>query len=134
LKIIGEIGAGGLGYITATLMSLPHQINAPIRFYVDTGCSVTTISQLDALRIGLNYNSLQRAPEYTTGITGLTQPYILPSAGILFTFVGSSLLEYVGDMHVLPPSNFNNPISLLGLDVLKKFTIGFRQNNIILER
>jgi hypothetical protein len=148
-RIVGDIGIGGLGYVNAIVISRPNRIYSPIRFCVDTGCSVTIISHLDALRIGLNYNSLQKSDQKSLNGLGDYIPYILPTTEILFTFEGTSLLEYVGDIHIMPPrsrlnNNNNNSgsssqmsllgiqISLLGIDVLKKFTISFSQNNIIL--
>ena len=144
-KIVGDIGIGGLGYINAILMSRHNRVYSPIRFCVDTGCSVTIISRLDALRIGLDYNnnrSLQKSDQQTINGVRAFIPYILPGAEILFNSEGTSIVEYVGNIHVMPPppptTNTNrandesNQISLLGVDVLKKFTISFSQDNIIL--
>jgi hypothetical protein len=142
-KIVGDIGIGGLGYINAILMSRPNRIYSPIRFCVDTGCSVSIISHLDALRIGLDYSnnkSLQKSDQQTINGVRAFIPYILPGAEILFNSEGTSILEYVGNIHVMPPpattskaNDESNQISLLGVDVLKKFTISFSQNNIILD-
>jgi hypothetical protein len=110
---------------------------------VDTGCSVTIISHLDALRIGLDYSnnkSLQKSDQQTINGVRAFIPYILSGAEILFNSEGTSILEYVGNIHVMPPpptttsraNDESNQISLLGIDVLKKFTISFSQNNIIL--
>jgi hypothetical protein len=142
-KIVGDIGIGGLGYINAILMIRPNRIYSPIRFCVDTGCSVTIISHLDALRIGLDYSnnkSLQKSDQQTISGVRAFIPYILTDAEILFNSEGTSILEYIGNIHVMPPPPANtsrandgsNQISLLGVDVLKKFTISFSQNNIIL--
>ena len=142
-KIVGDIGIGGLGYVNAVVMSRPNRIYSPIRFCVDTGCSVTIISRLDALRIGLDYGnnrSLQKSDQRTINGVRAFIPYILPGAEILFNSEGTSILEYVGNIHVMPPSpattsranDETNQISLLGVDVIKKFTISFTQDNIIL--
>ena len=142
-KIIGDIGIGGLGYINAILISRPNRIYSPIRFCVDTGCSVTIISNLDALRIGLDYSnnqSLQKSDQQTINGVRAFIPYILSCAEILFKSEGTPILEYVGNIHVMPPpvittsraNDESSQISLLGVDVLKKFTISFSQNNIIL--
>jgi hypothetical protein len=144
-KIVGDIGIGGLGYINAILMSRPNRIYSPIRFCVDTGCSVTIISHLDALRIGLDYSNnknLQISDQQTINGVRAFIPYILADAEILFNSGGSSMLEYVGNIHVMPPppittsraNDESSQISLLGVDVLKKFTISFSQNNIILDK
>jgi hypothetical protein len=142
-KIVGDIGIGGLGYLNAILMIRPNRIYSPIRFCVDTGCSVTIISHLDALRIGLDYSnnkSLQKSDQQTISGVRAFIPYILTDAEILFNSEGTSILEYIGNIHVMPPPPANtsrandgsNQISLLGVDVLKKFTISFSQNNIII--
>ena len=143
-KIVGDIGIGGLGYINAILMSRLNRIYSPIRFCVDTGCSVTIISHLDALRIGLDYSnnkSLQKSDQQTISGVRAFMPYVLSDGEILFNSEGTSILEYVGNIHVMPPpaattnsraNDESNQISLLGVDVLKKFTISFSQNNIIL--
>lgn len=144
-KIVGDIGIGGLGYINAILMSRPNRIYSPIRFCVDTGCSVTIISHLDALRIGLDYSnnkSLQKSDQQTINGVRAFIPYILPGVEILFNSEGTSILEYVGNIHVMPPphttismaNDESNQISLLGVDLLKKFTISFSHNNIILDK
>ena len=144
-KIVGDIGIGGLGYINAILMSRPNRIYSPIRFCVDTGCSVTIISHLDALRIGLDYSNnknLQISDQQTINGVRAFIPYMLSGAEILFNSEGISILEYVGNIHVMPPpptttnraNDESNQISLLGVDVLKKFTISFSQNNIILDK
>lgn len=141
-KIVGDIGIGRLGYINAILMSRPNRIYSPIRFCVDTGCSVTIISHLDALRIGLDYSNdknLQKSDQQTINGVRAFILYILSDVEILFNSEGTSILEYVGNIHVMPPPTIasrtndeSNQISLLGVDVLKKFTISFSQNNIIL--
>jgi hypothetical protein len=140
-KIVGDIGIGRLGYINAIVMSRPNRIYSPMRFCVDTGCSVTIISHLDALRIGLEYSnnkSLQKSDQQTISGVRAFIPYILSDAEILFNSEGTSILEHVGNIHVMPPTTSNmasgesNQISLLGVDVLKNFTISFSQNNIIL--
>ncbi len=98
--------------------------------HIDTGCSKTTIGQVDAQRIGINYNLLSKSTVPTFTANGPVFPDILPNCGILFNLFGTSLVEYVGDVYVVS----TNPISLLGLDVLKKFSIHFVQNSIVLER
>jgi len=144
-KIVGDIGIGGLGYVNAIIMSRSNRIYSPIRFCVDTGCSVTIISHLDALRIGLDYSnnkSLQKSDQQTINGVRAFIPYILPGVEILFNSEGTSILEYVGNIHVMPPplttismaNDESNQISLLGVDLLKKFTISFSHNNIILDK
>jgi predicted aspartyl protease len=130
LKFSGGIGPGGVGFITVNLMCEQYGINAPIRFFVDTGCSVTTIGLMDAQRIGINYNVLTKSLTPTITANGNVFPYILPKCGIFFSLPDALLLEYIGNANV----STTNPISVLGLDILKRFSIRFTMDNVILER
>ena len=56
MRICGLRGRGELGYVNAYLMCSDPEINDPIRLYVDTGASRTTIADRDAIRLGLDYS------------------------------------------------------------------------------
>ena len=45
MRITGKFGDGGLGYVYANLICLTHNINAVVKFYIDTGSTTTTINQ-----------------------------------------------------------------------------------------
>jgi len=134
LRIKGKFGDGGLGYVYANLICLTHNINAVVKFYIDTGSTTTTINQKDALRIGIVYPTLNPASIPTKTPSGEIYPLILPNCQILFNLIETLLLEMIGDIHVLPLTQQWNPISLLGLDVLKKFDIEFKKDYIVLVR
>ena len=153
LKVVGDIGLGGLGYVNTILISRCNKVQSPIKFCIDTGSSITIICYLDAIRIGLDYNSLEKSDQQTINGVGVFTPYILSDTDILFINSEgtiSCISEYVGNIHVMPPphssantskindenNNSNNQIqmSLLGMDVLKNFTISFSQNKIILSK
>jgi predicted aspartyl protease len=134
LRIRGKFGDGGLGYVSANLICLTYNINAVVKFYVDTGSTTTTINQTDALRIGVPYPILNQSIIPTRTPNGPIYPLILPNCQIFFNFIGTLLLENVGDIHVLPLTQQPNPISLLGLDVLKKFNIEFKKDYFVLVR
>ena len=108
-KIVGDIGIGGLGYINAILMSRPNRIYSPIRFCVDTGCSVTIISHLDALRIGLDYSnnkSLQKSDQQTiNGVRALCHIYYpVPKFYLILNrLLYWSMLEIYISCHHHPP-------------------------------
>lgn len=65
---------------------------------------------------------------------GIIYPYILPKCQIVFNLIGTMLLEYIGDIHVLGIEQQWNSISVLGLDVLKKFNIEFTKEHLFLVR
>ncbi|MFZ0513853.1 MAG: retropepsin-like aspartic protease [Candidatus Nitrosopolaris sp.] len=134
MRIKGNFGFGGLGYIDANLICARHNINGVVRFYIDTGSTTTTINQTDALRIGIPILLLIPSSNPTHSVSGLIYPHILPDCQILFNFIETILLERIGDVHVLPLTPPWNSISLLGLDVLKKFSIEFKQDHFVLVR
>jgi hypothetical protein len=102
-RIVGDIGIGGLGYVNAIVNSGPNRIFSPMRFCVYTGCSVTIISHMDALRIGLNYNSHQKSDRVVNGV-GEYILYVLPAAEILLIYkellCWSMLVIYILCHHV----------------------------------
>ena len=61
MRIYGGRGRSNLGYVNAYLMCNRPRINDPIRLYVDTGASRTTIADRDAIRLGLNYEQLEKS-------------------------------------------------------------------------
>jgi predicted aspartyl protease len=61
MRIYGGRGRGNLGHVNAFLMCPNPEISKPIRFYVDTGASRTTIADRDAIRLGLDYTQLQQS-------------------------------------------------------------------------
>ena len=107
-------------------------------YYQSFGCSK------EGLDYGSNNGNLQKSDQQTINGARAFIPYVLSGVEILFNSEGTSIVEYVGNIHVmpLPPPTTNtnkandesNQISLLGVDVLKKFTISFSQNNIILDK
>lgn len=134
MSIIGGLGTGGLGFVSAYLISEKNSINASVRFYVDTGASKTTISDVDAERVGINYNKLNKSKTFLIGIGAKTHPYVLEDCALSFDFGRSAIIEYVGEIFVLEHiDNIERP-SLLGLDVLKYYSIHFEPNGIRLQK
>lgn len=68
MRICGRRGRGNLGYVNAYLMCSKPRINDPVRFYVDTGASHTTIADRDAARLGLDYSQLEESQIPVIGI------------------------------------------------------------------
>ncbi len=59
MQIRGKIGKRGLGYVSVFAASPRNNIEATVRFCVDTGASATTIADRDAQRIGIDYSKLK---------------------------------------------------------------------------
>ena len=141
MQIRGKIGKSGLGFVSAYLIA-NNTINAAVRFYIDTGASHTTIADRDARRIGIDYTKLAKAPFQISGVGGLVDAYLLPECMVLFNFENSALAEYLNTILVLKhdpktPEEERNVLevpSLMGLDILKKYTVRFTNSSVILER
>jgi predicted aspartyl protease len=137
LIIIGDIDdeKGGLGFVRAGLMSRPYNITVPISFYIDTGCSNTTVCQNDASKARIFDILLKSSPRLIYTANGPISAYVLPNCEIVFLGTEGPILEYIGNINVLGLQS-SNPISLLGLDVLKRFSIHFdiENNHVVLQR
>lgn len=135
MRITGGIGFGGLGYITAYLTVPSLGIEGTVRFFVDTGASQTTLSDIDADRLGIDYTKLTRAKQPTIGINGKIFPFVMDDCWLSFRFNNSLHIEFVDAIQVLECDKALPPRpSLLGLDVLKRYCISFEKDQIILEK
>jgi hypothetical protein len=134
MKIVGGLGKSRLGYISAILMVEKFNINAPVRFYVDTGASRTLISDRDALRIGVDYKKLRKAPEKVQGLDGEVDVYLLPKCMLVFSFADCVHIEFLSNIFVLHSGNRTTIPSLLGIDVLKKYSVNFTEKKVIREK
>ena len=143
LKIIGGRGSGNLFYIPTIVRA--QNINQNnffnIRFYVDTGASITSISDTDALKNRINYLLCNINP-YSTKIAGggylRTRIVQNPEIGFLTeeNKFYSHRLERIEIMDRGNPFDaVTNPaMSLLGIDFLQNFTISFKNNFVFLEK
>jgi len=136
MKIVGGIGNGNLGFISAVLIIPSLGINAPIRFYIDTGASGTVIARKDAERVGIDKNKLKSLA--VCGVGGMATAYALPKSLLAFRFTDCMHIEYVNSAMVLDSTavgkqNYEAP-SLLGIDVLKNYSIRYTKNQVIIEK
>ena len=140
--IEGNIGNGGIGVITAFLLSQKHNIQSPIRFYVDTGASQTLICDSDAKRIGIDYNKLPRSPTPVCGIGGDVCAYDLDNCMLVFKFGTRLQIENVDSILILRHESDSEKErakimvlpSLLGLDILKRYRLSFCNYSVRLEK
>jgi hypothetical protein len=120
------------------------KIDAPIRFYVDTGASRTTIADRDAIRMGIDYARLKESKNPVIGI-GCTavKSYILKNSLVIFRMSKNSFhIERLPIITVLkhePKSEEEQALvdqcpSLLGIDVLEKYSVRFTAKKVILEQ
>jgi gag-polyprotein putative aspartyl protease len=144
LRIFGERGQANLFYITTLVWSPTINKLSTIRFYVDTGATLTMISEKDALRNGIDFRRiLVKSTDQVKGIGGRVSAYRLPLCRIVFltdTGINAEDLDYVNILSNEKQSQ-EEPIelSLLGLDILIRYKIYFLKDitykdRIVLEK
>jgi hypothetical protein len=142
LKITGYkdvVFGTGFYYIDATLVSTTPLILRPIRFMVDTGCQITTVSPKDYLP----FNSVIPRPDIiTTGAGGSSIPTSsLANCGLVFDLVQSIHLEKLSKVNFLMPNmtpqNYGTVMklpSVLGMDILSRYYLEFNSVSVTLEK
>jgi hypothetical protein len=142
LRIEGEIGSGGLYTVEAVLKCPDLNISEAIIFIVDTGASFTAIHDKDVDRLEINYGDLKPAEEDVTGIGGDVTTYLLPKSKLIFTDnKGYEFPEELDTGLVLKhrfkdekeKHNIFTLSSLLGMDILSKYTIHFNSLTVFLD-
>lgn len=132
MKIHGFFGKAPLeaAYIVALFRSKPLAIERRMVFLIDTGALRTTISDRDAIRLGIDYSKLEKHPEGTLGIGGVVETYIAKDVELVFiTQDGTQHVEKLETIYILRHKRVNNRIkripSILGRDILNKYLLIF---------
>lgn len=134
----------GLYTIVATLRSFSLGKSAPIRFVIDTGAARTIVSIADGIKLGLDFTKLEPSHERLKGVGGSVNALILEKCRLLFTDIQTDKMysEDIEDyIFVVSPfvksqakkRQVMSVPSLLGIDVLRKYTISFSSMSVILE-
>ncbi|MGQ9723287.1 MAG: aspartyl protease family protein [Candidatus Jordarchaeum sp.] len=115
-------------YLVAILESKTPGINETIQFLVDTGASRTTICDKDSLRLGIDFNKLERLSEGMLGIGGLVDAYAMKNVKLTFRREnGKSHVESMERIYVLRHAIQDERImripSILGRDILNKYAL-----------
>ena len=114
-------------YVAAILESETLHIYATVEFLVDTGATRTTISDKDAIRLGIDYTALEKLGEGMLGIGGTVDTYSLPDAKLTFHQENKKThTETFEKICILKHPQLNERIlripSILGRDILNKHT------------
>jgi len=113
-------------YVVAVLESDFLRISETVEFLVDTGASRSTICDKDAVKLGINYNHLERFSDGMLGVGGVVDAYILRDVRLIFrredekSHVESFERIYVLKHAVLDERIMRIP-SILGRDMLNKY-------------
>ena len=110
---------------------------ATLEFLIDTGATKTTISDKDAIRLGIDYDALEKPDKGMLGIGGPVDTYILKEAKLaLHKKDGQTHVENLESLCFLRHFELTERIlripSILGRDVLNKYALIYdrRQDNV----
>lgn len=114
-------------YVIATFLSIEFNIHSPVRFLIDTGASRTIISDMDAIKLGIDYSLLPRFKVGTAGIGGVVDTYFIQNVKLIFKTQEGAHVEKMDKIFVLKHEIRTERIkripSLLGRDILNKYQL-----------
>jgi hypothetical protein len=115
-------------YVAAVFESETLRTYASVEFLVDTGATRTTISDRDAIRLGIDYGMLEKHAEGMLGIGGTVETYTLKNAKLLFHKKDKKThTETLETICFLRHAQLNEKIlripSILGRDILNKYAL-----------
>jgi len=115
-------------YVVAVLECEALRIRDTVEFLVDTGASRTTICDKDVVRLGIDFNMLERLSEGMLGIGGLVDTYVLENVKLTFRREDEeSHVENFDRIYVLKHAVLDERImripSILGRDMLNKHAL-----------
>lgn len=133
MQAIAQVDKQKQAYLTGYVSCSQYDGFKPVKFYIDTGSTFTTLLSVDIVKLGIDWRSLDQTEyECITG-SGPAYPYALPNVVVgLRTLRGKKEkltlfpLKYI---HLLPPDDptkivpaqYEFAFSLLGMDVLYNF-------------
>ncbi len=138
MRIYGKRGAGNLFYLTASLYSPVLARIVQIRFILDTGATLTSICEADAIKNSIAYDKLVPAPA-VKAVGSEVSSYSLYQCIILFSADSGAHIENLPQVcffkndDIAHPENMTTQ-SLIGIDILSRFKISFENDNMILEK
>ncbi len=124
-------------YVIATLLSKELNIHSPVRFLIDTGASRTIISDMDAIKLGIDHSLLRRFKAGTAGIGGVVDSYFIQNVKLIFKTQEGAHVEKMEEIFVLKHKIRDERIkripSLLGRDILNRYQLLLdrRSNKVI---
>jgi hypothetical protein len=124
-------------YVIATLLSLGLDTHSPVRFLIDTGASRTIISDMDAIKLGIDHSLLPKSKAGTIGIGGVVDTYFIKNVKLIFKTQEGVHAEKLDEIFILKHKESDEKIkripSLLGRDILNKYKLLLdRRNNKVI--
>jgi len=131
MKIKGVWGEFDAPYVRVLFICPELNLKEYVEFLIDSGASKTTIMDNDTIRLGVDYDRLEKSKEGTTGIGGVVDTYIIPKAALIFKISTGIHEENFDRVFALKHKPRNEKEedrikripSLLGRDFLNKYSL-----------
>jgi hypothetical protein len=132
LEIIAKIGYGGLYYVPAYLSSPCLNELALIRFAIDTGATITTVSSVDAILNGIDCSKLQPlSPTFSATTPNIHTCFISDcKLGFVSDDDNDLSIEELSQVNVFCDSQNVTIQSVLGLNMLANYKIYFSNDKM----
>jgi hypothetical protein len=131
LEIVAKKGYGGLYYAPAYLSSSNLNEIAVIRFAIDTGATVTTISSVDAALNGIDWSKLQPlSPTYSATTPNIHTCFISDCKVGFISGDGRLSVDQLSQINVFCDSHNITIQSVLGLNLLDNYQIYFSNDKM----
>ena len=132
MEIIAKIGYGGLYYVPAYLSSPCLNELALIRFAIDTGATITTVSSVDAILNGIDCSKLQPlSPTFSAATPNIHTCFISDcKLGFVSDDDNDLSIEELSQVNVFCDSQNVTIQSVLGLNMLANYKIYFSMDKM----
>ena len=132
MEIIAKIGYGGLYYVPAYLSSPCLNELALIRFAIDTGATITTVSSVDAISNGIDCSKLQPlSPTFSATTPNIHTCFISDcKLGFVSDDDNDLSIEELSQVNVFCDSQNVTIQSVLGLNMLANYKIYFSNDKM----
>ena len=114
MRVLAYLNPLRHAFVDAILFCPHYSGYRPVRFLLDTGSTVTTLLDIDIVRLGIDCSILNVSTIPRSTANGIVYPHMLPSCSILFEAKGGFLglqnelaevrLEHIDCLPSLSPS------------------------------
>jgi hypothetical protein len=128
MKIEGYLHRDKSPYLDVLVTLDENRVKRKISFLIDTGSPRTILSERDALKLGLDFERLDRLDEELLGLGGFSETFCLSDVTLLFASGGGGHSEQLTQVIVHRESELPEEIkkqipSLLGRDMIGRFVL-----------
>jgi hypothetical protein len=132
MEIIAKKGYGGLYYVPAYLNSLSLDEKAFIRFAIDTGATITSVSSVDAILNGIDCSKLQPlSPTFSVTTPNIRTCFISDcKLGFISEDNNDLCIEELNQVNIFCDTQNITTQSVLGLNLLVNYQIHFSNDKM----